>query len=94
MSMDRRLRADLDNYITGHYGEDQLRGEAPDGPAVHKFNAAIQTFYSAAIELQNIWDQIDHTGDWGTEDYPFDEAFEEVAAKIGKWLLTQRKSGG
>jgi hypothetical protein len=29
--MDRRLAADLDNYITGHYGEDQFRDEeAPE----------------------------------------------------------------
>lgn len=25
MSMDQRMRNDLDNYITGHYGEDQFR---------------------------------------------------------------------
>ena len=25
--MDARMRQDLDNYITGHYGEDQFKGE-------------------------------------------------------------------
>jgi site-specific DNA-cytosine methylase len=28
--MDRRMAQDLDNYITGHYGEDQFKGEEPE----------------------------------------------------------------
>lgn len=28
--MDRRLARELDNYITGHYGEDQFKGMGPE----------------------------------------------------------------
>lgn len=29
--MNRQERADLDNYITGHYGEDEFEDECPCG---------------------------------------------------------------
>lgn len=42
MTMDNRMRASLDRYITGNYGEDQLRGECEcetplDGLIQHKW---------------------------------------------------------
>lgn len=30
--MDNRQARDLDNWITGHYGEDQFRDDCPDNP--------------------------------------------------------------
>ncbi len=29
-NMDSRMKQDLDNYITGHYGEDQIEDEKDD----------------------------------------------------------------
>jgi hypothetical protein len=36
---------------------------------------------------------MDHTGDLGVEDYPFDESFEEIVLRIEEWETTQYEIG-
>ena len=46
--MDSRQSRGLDNYITGHYGEDQLRGEEEEYSAHQEYcdSHSLDDFYS------------------------------------------------
>ena len=68
--MNRREANDLDNYITGHYGEDQFRDDEGDenprisvGEAESRWNAAALARYERVLRLERQWwSRLNETG--------------------------------
>lgn len=56
-----------------------------------RFMTALETFKNAAVNLQGVWEEVDHTGDFYAQDYPFAKSFDEVVADILNWYETQER---
>lgn len=54
-----------------------------------RFMTQLAKFHAAAAELNKIWEEEDHTGDYWVTAYPFDHSFNEVVSEIGHWLKIQ-----
>ena len=53
-----------------------------------QYIAAVQKFYSAAVELSNAWQELDSDDEIGVKDYPFMLSLEELVHDIGTWTNT------
>lgn len=95
--MDRRLANDLDNYITGHYGEDQFKDEpldpqVGDGATVHigsdSYAATIVKVTRCYVHVQRDKDtRTDRNGQSESQTYTYER---NPAATVERFFLNKR----